>query len=331
MIDKQSAIQTDKTVFAMLAVITGISIASGCDLATKWVSDQVSIWQLQLMRSVVGAAVLAAFLLIANKDRALRVKRRGVVFMRSFLMAIAFLTYFIAIGILPIAIVAAGLFSSPLFTVIFGKFILREQIGIWRPLSALFGFFGVLLVLQPDTGTFDPTLFWPLACGLSYALTNTYTRKYCKDEHPIALSFWLSILFAVIGFIGMLWFAFQSPALGESDFVTHPPLAPDPLLLLALVGIGVGSILMHFFLATAYQNAPASLLAPLEYIYLPLVAFGGIWFFGETPSNTAYLGISIIITSGVIIAWREQTVNKPKNTKHRNRLQQRRRKQPDYY
>lgn len=327
----QTRSKPDRAIFAMLAVMMGISIASGNDLATKWVSDQVSIWQLQLMRSVVGAAVLAAFMLIANQDHSLRAKHKGTVLMRSLLMAIAFLSYFIAIGILPIAIVAAGLFSSPLFTVFFGKFLLKERVGAWRSLSAIIGFLGVLLVLKPDIGAFDPKLFWPLGCGFSYALTNTYTRKYCKEENPIALSFWLSILFAVIGLVGMLWFSLQPASPDESDFVTHPPLAPDPVVLFTLIGIGVGSILMHFFLATAYQNAPASLLAPLEYIYLPLVILGGIWFFGETPSTTAYLGIAIIIISGIIVAWREQKVGQPRKKKTRNRLHQRRRKQPDYY
>ncbi len=329
MANETSGTRVDRALFAMCAVMAGISIASGSDLATKWLSDQVSIWQVQLMRSVIGASVLAAVVLIANKDHSLKTRNGFVVFIRSLLMAVSFLTYFIAIGLLPIAIVAAGLFSSPLFTVFFGRFILKERVGIWRILSALIGFAGVLLVLQPGSTQFDPKIFWPLGCGFSYALTNTYTRKYCQDENPLALSFWLSVLFAVIGLIGLIWFAYQPLDSEVSNFITHPPLAPEPLVLLVLVGIGVSSILMHFFLAIAYQNAPASLLAPLEYIYLPLVTVGGIIFFNEQPSTTAYLGISIIILSGIIIAWREQRVGvRRKPRRQRPRLH---RKQPDYY
>jgi drug/metabolite transporter (DMT)-like permease len=322
-------VSADKAIFAMLAVMTGITLASGSDLATKWLSDQMSIWQLQLMRSVIGAAVLAAAVLIANKDASLIAINGVTVFIRSFLMAISFLTYFIAIGILPIAIVAAGLFSSPLFTVFFGRFILKEKVGLFRISFAFIGFFGVVLVLQPGTTEFEPALLWPLGCGFSYALTNTYTRKYCLEENPLALSFWLSVLFAVIGLIGMIGFSFSTIGPEGSNFVNHPPLMPDPTVLGVAVGIGICSIAMHFFLATAYQNAPASLLAPLEYVYLPLVIFGGIFFFGEQPTSTAYLGIAVIVFSGIVIAWREQRVGARKKPKRRRPKLHR--KQPDYY
>ncbi len=311
-----STAKTDRTLLAMVSVVIGISIASVNDLGIKWVSNDVSLWQLQLMRALIGALVLGLVLLALNKDHSIVTKNGKVVLMRNLLMAVSFSTYFIAIGILPIAVVAAGLFSSPLFTLLLGRLFLKEQIGIWRTISALLGFGGVLLVLQPKPSDFDPNILWPLACGLSYALTNIYTRKYCQNEHPMAMSFWLSILFAVIGLVGMVWLALYMVPNGDTGFVNHPATIPAGGVLLAIVGVGASSIGMHFFLAMAYQNAPASLLAPLEYVYLPLVTLGGFLIFDEVPPKTAFVGITIIIISGLIIAWRERQLDpqKPNRT-----------------
>ena len=67
---------------------------------------------------------------------------------------------------------------------------------------------------------------------------------------------------------------------------------------------------MHLALAAAYQNAPASLVGPLEYLYLPITIFGGYFFFDEIPKTNALIGIAIIITAGLIIAWRERKLSK---------------------
>nr|CAA6830928.1 MAG: Unknown protein [uncultured Thiotrichaceae bacterium] len=77
-----------------------------------------------------------------------------------------------------------------------------------------------------------------------------------------------------------------------------------------LIAVAIGSLAMHFSLAAAYQNAPASLVAPLEYLYMPLAILGGYVFFDEIPHATAIVGIVIIISAGLIIAWRERVSGK---------------------
>jgi len=76
--------------------------------------------------------------------------------------------------------------------------------------------------------------------------------------------------------------------------------------LFALIAIAVASVVMHFSIAAAYQNAPATLVAPLEYLYLPIAIMGGYLFFDEKPNSIGLIGVVIVIAAGVIIAWRER-------------------------
>jgi drug/metabolite transporter (DMT)-like permease len=201
--------------------------------------------------------------------------------------------------------VAGGFFSGPLFMVVLAAVMLKEKIGIWRITSAIGGFIGVLLILQPDLSQLDPMLFLPVVCGFVYALTQVYTRKHCKNEDPIAISFWLTVMFLQSGLLGLFILSFL-PASPDPGFLNRPLVMLPVTQLLALVAIAIASVVMHFSLAAAYQNAPATLVAPLEYLYLPIAIIGGYLFFDEKPNGIALIGVVIVITAGVIIAWRER-------------------------
>lgn len=300
-------VRPDRTGFAVAMIIFGTTTVACSDLATKWLTSNLSLWQLQSMRSAFGITFLLLILLVMRKLSSLKVINIEALVIRSLLMTFTYLTFFTALAILPIAMVAGGFFSGPLFMVVLASVMLKEKIGIWRITSAVGGFLGVLLILQPDTSQLDPMLFLPVLCGFFYALTQVYTRKHCKNENPVAISFWLTFMFLLSGLLGLLVLSFI-PAAPDPGFLSRPLVVPPTTQLLALVAIAIASVVMHFSLAAAYQNAPATLVAPLEYLYLPIAIAGGYLFFDETPNNFALVGVFIVIAAGIIIAWRERKI-----------------------
>jgi drug/metabolite transporter (DMT)-like permease len=299
------ALKPDRTGFAVAMIVFGTSLVACADLATKWLTANLSLWQLQSMRSVFGISFLLIILLATKKLSSLKVINVEALVIRSLLMTFTYLTFFTALAVLPIAMVAGGFFSGPLFMVVLAAVMLKEKIGIWRITSAIGGFIGVLLILQPDTSQLDPMLFLPVACGFVYALTQVYTRKHCKNEDPLAISFWLTVMFLQSGLLGLFVLSFL-PSSADPDFLTRPLVVLPIPQLLTLVGIAVASVVMHFSIAAAYQNAPATLIAPLEYLYLPIAIMGGYLFFDEKPNGIALIGVGIVIVAGLIIAWRER-------------------------
>lgn len=295
----------DRTGFAVAMIVFGTSLVACSDLATKWLTANLSLWQLQSMRSIFGISFLFLILLATKKLSSLKVINVEALVIRSLLMTFTYLTFFTALAVLPIAMVAGGFFSGPLFMVLLAAVMLKETIGIWRITSAVGGFMGVLLILQPDISQLDPMLFLPVACGFVYALTQVYTRKHCKNEDPIAVSFWLTVMFLQSGLLGLFVLSFL-PASPDPDFLTRPLVALPIPQLLALVAIAIASVILHFSIAAAYQNAPATLIAPLEYLYLPIAIVGGYLFFDEKPNGLALIGVLIVILAGLIITWRER-------------------------
>jgi len=301
--------QPDRIGFAITMAIAGTLTIASTDLTTKWLTSDLSLWQLQSMRSAFGIIFLLVLLILMRKLPSIRMINTKAVIFRSVLMTASYLAFFTALAVLPIAVVAGGYFSAPLFMVLLSAVMLKESIGIWRLSSVLAGFIGVLLIVQPDPATFDLMLALPVICAFFYALTQVFTRKYCKEETPVAMSFWLAAVFLVSGILGIIGLALL-PVFPEPDFLTRPlinlPLTP----LLVLVAVSIASVAMHFALAAAYQNAPASLVSPLEYLYLPAAIVGGYLFFDEVPNAMALVGTAIIIMAGLTIAWRERLAAK---------------------
>lgn len=308
-----TAMRPDRTGFAIAMIIFGTFTVACSDLATKWLTDNLSLWQLQSMRSIFGISFLLIVLFAINKISSLKVVNVEAVLIRSLIMTFTYLTFFTSIAMLPIAMVAGGFFSGPLFMVVLASVMLKEKIGLWRLTSAIVGFIGVLLILQPDVSQFEPMIFLPVVCGFFYALTQAYTRKHCKNEDPLAISFWLTMMFLLSGLIGLIVLSFL-PAFADPGFLSRPLVALPMPQLLTLLGVAVASVVMHFSIAAAYQNAPATLIAPLEYLYLPLAIVGGYLFFDETPNAITLVGVFIVIAAGIIIAWRERKMSQQSNT-----------------
>jgi len=298
----------DRTGFAVGMIVFGTSMVACSDLATKWLTSNLSLWQLQSMRSLFAIVFLLIILLALRKLSSLKVTNVKAIVTRSLLMTFTYLTFFTALALLPIAMVAGGFFSGPLFMVLLASVMLKESIGVWRITSAVGGFIGVLLILQPDADQFEPMIFLPVVCGFVYALTQVYTRKHCKNEDPVAISFWLAVMFLLSGLIGLFVLSFV-PTQPEPGFLSRPLVVLPMPQLLTLMVIAVASVMMHFSIAAAYQNAPATLVAPLEYLYLPIAIIGGYLFFDETPNAIAMLGVFIVIAAGLIIAWRERKMS----------------------
>ena len=287
----------DRVSYAMMMMCIGIVTIAASDIAIKFFAAQLSMWQVLLMRSSV------ALLLLAPLWRKAYLQHLPTLMLRSAFMGMSYIAFMVALGLLPIATVAGSFFSAPLFVVILSAFWAREHVGPWRWGSVALGFVGVLMVLRPDE--FQWSALIAVLAALFYALCQTFTRLHCQHIPAVSLSLWLSVVFWVMGALGMI-VMLSLPAPESASFWHREPAWLDATGYVLMVAVGLASVLMHFALASAYQNAPSSLIAPLEYLYLPMIVVGGWLAFGESPDTMTLAGLAVIIVSGLIIAWREQ-------------------------
>lgn len=138
----------------------------------------------------------------------------------------------------------------------------------------------------------------PVAAALCYAAAMVLTRRHLRDASPLLLAMGLNVAFLLAGLVGSLVVMLVEPVTADADFLLSgwQALAATDLALIALYAALM--LVVNVAVAEAYQIAPASLVAALDYLYLVFALGWGWLFFGEVPDAWAILGMGIIVFSG---------------------------------
>lgn len=238
----------------------------------------------------------------------LRTTRLGLHFVRGLLQMFSYTTYYMGLAFLPIADNTAIFFVSPLIVTVLSVFILGENVGLRRIIAVIFGFGGVLIIVQPGSGTIGIASILPLLAAFTYSCSIIITRRLGRTQTGASMAFYAMLTFLVVSSVA-------GGALGDGSFATsvHPSLDfltrswPMPVFrdLMLLVLCGFIAACGFYCLAQGYRIAQASTVAPFEYVAMPLAAFWGYVIWNELPGLTTILGISLIVFSGLYVLHRE--------------------------
>ena len=266
------------------------------------VSDDVGVGQFHCSRSLFAVSMVA----ILGKFLGLSVIPRlwKPVLVRTLFMVIAIFLYFSVMPMMAIAEAGAGLFTSPIFVLIFSAILFRERIGWRRILAVVMGSCGVLLILRPGSDGFSLYHLIPVLSGASYAFGSIITFRYLSDESPLA------ILMSFIVAIGLCGGAFATgltvvPAsqelIAQAPFLFRGWQMVDVWFWIWMAVIAIGACVALSMMTRAYQIAQTSYAAIYEYAYLISVGFFGWAFWGVVPDILSTAGIVLIIFAGVLI------------------------------
>ena len=294
---------------ALALLLAGVSILSLQDSLVKLIAPQTSFWQVQIIRSSFNMAMLAGLAMFTGGIGLLWPRRPGPAILRGVLLALCMGFFFGAAEQITVTQMATGLYTYPLFVTLLAGPVLGERIGRWRIGALVLGAAGCLLVLNPFADAFTPLQAVPVLAGFFYACNILVLRRYCRNESPLALVFMVNVLFIATGTVGALaasWLPVE-PAWREMMpfiLVGWPDLTAMLIGFLAI--LAVLNLFGNLFLSRAYQTADSSLLAPLDFTYLLLVALWGRLLFDSWPTPLAFLGMVMIAAAGMITAIRER-------------------------
>ena len=215
--------------------------------------------------------------------------------------------YFAVLGFIPIAQAGAGLFSAPIFVLIFSVILFKKRIGIWRIGAIALGFTGALLVLKPSADGFSIYSLLPLIGAALYALGLIVTRIKCAEEPAAILAFWFMAAMGIMGVLGASYFHWISPVL-EADvtFASRGWIWPSSYILSFIAIMALITICVMTAQAKAYQMADASYISVYEYSFLVSVGFWGWVLWDQTLDLLSIMGMIAIAVSGALIAIRSQ-------------------------
>ena len=285
------------------------------DVIVKFTADQVSLWQMQVIRSTAIIVLIVIVLGALGRPQDLTPVRWRWPFIRGLFMAAAYLLFYAALPYLSLAKAASAFFISPMLITVFAALFLGEGIGPRRIAAVLVGFVGVLFIVQPGFEGWSPWALMPVGAALAYALAVVLTRWRCQEDPGFSLTTVNALINGAIGVIGVLLIPLlplTAAVKTEHTFILSGWLDLNLALVVLVISTAVTHICGALASVKAYQIGEASRLAPFEYSYLVLMAVFGFLIWGTVPTGPTLIGMVLICGSGAFIAWREGRPPRPR-------------------
>ncbi|NIZ14783.1 DMT family transporter, partial [Phaeobacter sp. HF9A] len=227
--------------------------------------------------------------------------------MRITAVALANICFFSGLAVLPLAEAVAVGFATPLIVTILSVIILKERVGPWRWGAVAVGFLGILVIVKPGAAAFQPYAILPVLGACGYATLHVLTRRAGGTDKAATLSFYPTFGFLVISALAGLLFGHGKWATGSAlaDVVLKPWAWPQGSEWLLFALAGVAGAIGGYLVGQAYRLCEAGLVAPFEYIAMPMAVIWGVLVFAEWPGPTVWLGSALIIGAGLVSVWRE--------------------------
>jgi len=283
---------------AVLLKITSTLLFSIMGALVRSLGDAVPLGQVVFFRSAFAALPVVVIYAWRRELRAaLYTNRLGGQFTRGTLGAAGMFLNFAALARLPLADVTAILFASPLITVALAAVFLKERVRVYRWAAVVVGLFGVVAMLMPHLSVgaaVTAAAAIGALCAATAAFTNAgaviQTRRLTDTESNSSIVFYFSVFCTLAGLL-TLPFGWIMPTL--------PQLA-------ALVMVGVIGGISHLILTESFRFAPASVIAPFDYVSMLWAFMLGYILFGELPDRYTIGGAVAVIGAGLFVIWRER-------------------------
>jgi drug/metabolite transporter (DMT)-like permease len=305
---KGSAELLDLPRAGILFVMGAIALLSVQDAIIKWISGDYPVHELVFIRSPVALLLLLPIIYFEGGLSSLRSGQYRLQFLRGGLMFLASTFFFMGIAALPLADVVALTFVSPLFVAVLSVLFLGEKVGPRRWLAILVGFAGVVIMLRPGSGVFDPAGLLAIGTALCLAATSVITRRLGRTDSGSSIAFYTTLFYlissALVGLaIGHGRLAGEGHA--SLQFLLRRWVVPSWTDLFLLLFVGVVGGLSFYLMSQAYRVTRATVVVPFEYIAVPLSVLWGYLIWKELPGPHTVAGIALVVGSGLYVLWRE--------------------------
>jgi len=307
----------DSAIKGIALIVFGIAIFSIQDVLIRRLGATYPAFEIMFIRGLVALGPIAWFVYLAGGFGTLRVAHPFLNIARGLLGLTSYTAYYVGLQLLPLAEATALFFVAPLVVTMLSALVLGESVGVRRWGAILVGFAGILLIVRPDFKSDMTAALLPLFAALTYSGCIIITRRIGKAQTGASLAFHSMLVFVVFSGITGLVIGdgidadLTNPGLA---FLLRPWLIPAFWDCVLIAACGVIAAMGFYCLAEGYRIAPVSLVAPFEFIAMPLAMFWGfvVWF--EAPSMLAVAGIALIVGSGLYVVNREALPGKKRLT-----------------
>ena len=280
---------------SLLAVVLWMSGAllafSATAVAVRALTPAFSVFEILAVRNAAGIAILLACALLRPELRpGLKPRRFRLHLARNVVHFASTDGWAFGLTLLPLATVFALEFTTPVWVALLAIPLLRERMTRGRFVAVALGFAGVLVILRPGVETLQPAGLLMLAVALGFAFVAIMTKHLTRTESTFSILFFMNLLqlpMNLAGVSGAFW------------------LRIVPSHALPLIGVCAGGLLSHYCLTNAYRQGDATMVVPLDFLRIPLIALVGWQLYGEALDPYVFVGSGCII-AGILYSLRRE-------------------------
>jgi drug/metabolite transporter (DMT)-like permease len=278
----------------ILVALAWMSVAlvsfSLISVAGREAGRAIDTLQMVLWRCLMSSLVLLAWAVATGQLGSLRTTRPGLHGLRGILHFVAQFSWLHALTLIPLAQLFALEFTAPLWVAVLAPLVLAERLTPVRIAAALLGFLGVLTIVRPGVGALDLGSVLAMVAAFGFASSMICTKILTRSDSPFTILIYMMTLQTLIAF-----------ALGWRGLAWPDGVTLGWLAVMALAGLAA-----HFALTKAFSLADAIIVAPMDFLRLPLIAVVGAVLYGEGLAPTLAIGALIIVAANTLNLWGER-------------------------
>lgn len=283
---------TSRPLLALMWMLGAAASFSAMAVAGRELSVEMNTFELMLYRSIIGFAIVCALIQRSKQGFAqIRTTRFDNHIKRNIVHFTGQNLWFYGVAVIPLSQLVALEFTNPIFVALLAPLMLSEVMTRWRILAAIIGFVGVVIVARPGVAPLE----WGHAAGLGaafgFALNTIYTKKIMRIDSVLCVLFWMTLM------------------QGAAALVLSLPGGIPALTIIStpwIVIVGICGLTAHYCLTSALGAAPASIVAPMEFIRLPIIATIGMLIYDEPIVAAIFFGAAVIMIGNFINVRAEQ-------------------------
>lgn len=278
---------TQNKPFVALAWMLGAAASfSAMAVAGRELSVEMNTFELMLYRSIIGFVIVSALMARSRAGFAqIRTTKMPSHIKRNIFHYVGQNLWFYGVAVIPLSQLVALEFTNPIWVALLAPLMLGEALTRRRVLAAMVGFVGVLIVARPGIAPLE----WGHAAGLGaavgFAMNTIFTKRIMAIDTVLCVLFWMTLMQGVASLL-----------LSLPGGIPIPTAAGWPWIAV----VGICGLTAHYSLTSALGAAPATVVAPLEFIRLPVIAFLGMVIYDEPIVIAVFLGAAVIITANFI-------------------------------
>ncbi len=303
----------DNKKLALLCILAAVGFSSTQDAVVKAMSGSYSAYEAIILRCIGSMPVL--WFLLRRQGPAVRMTtpllRR--VLIRSLILCSAYFAFVLSIAAMPIANSVAIYFTMPFFVAALAGPMLGERVRLHRWLAIIAGFIGVMVMIRPGAGVFEPAALLALYSAFGYAIGQMMGRPIAQVVPPVVIANWQNLVYLAAALsMAVIFNVFDWSGVTHKSlmFLSRPWVTPPARDLAVMLGNGVLAAGGMLLFVSAYKYGESNFVAPMEYSAMIWAVAYGLLMFGDFPDKYTWIGAAIVVAAGLTMLWRDRIMDR---------------------